>query len=354
MQNLWKSLITISIMMIYLTSKGQEKHLELLDTIPDKLGFAGSFGGKLGNGIVSAGGAQFKDGVPPWDSGVKIWTDKLFYLENEKSTWVELGKLPFKVGYGASASFNGKFYIAGGSNQKVHFNKVFEISIDNQQINFVELPKLPISLANCSFSQYGSNWFVLGGQEDVDSKTALNRVFKLDLEDVKSGWVELPPLPDNGRILSASAVNELGLFVFSGASLNDGKRKYLKDGFKFNGVKWVEIEGCPEAITAVSNPGVELQKNQFTFLSGDNGELVDSELRENHPGFSRKVFTYNAEKDHWEITYEIPSQIKTERGELKKIIAPVTATAIHWNNSVVIIGGEAKPAVRTNQVLKFK
>ncbi len=354
MQKLWKSLIIFSLMMIGLTSKGQENHLELLDTIPDKLGFAGSFAGKLGKGIVSAGGAQFQDGIPPWDSGVKIWTDKLFYLENEKSRWVEIGKLPYKVGYGASASFNGKFYIAGGSNQQEHFNKVLEISIDNQRIKFIELPNLPITLANCSFSQYGSYWYVVGGQENVDSKTALNRVFKLDFEDLESGWVELPPIPGNGRILSASAANELGLYVFSGASLNDGKRTYLKDGFMFNGSKWVGIESCPVAITAVSNPGVELQKNQFIFLSGDSGELIDSDLRENNPGFSRKVYTYTADKNSWEITCEIPSQIKTERGEIKEIIAPVTATAIHWNNSVIIPGGEAQPAVRTNQVLKFK
>ena len=105
--------LTFILMLVTIQSHGnaQNKNWRVLDTIPDPYGFAGSYAGNLSTGIICAGGAQFENGTPPWNSGVKVWTDRIFYLSDENSSWKEIGKLPFKCGYGASASYKGKFYI---------------------------------------------------------------------------------------------------------------------------------------------------------------------------------------------------------------------------------------------------
>src|SRR5690606_19447106 len=135
----------------------------------------GSYAGNLSTGIICAGGAQFENGTPPWNSGVKVWTDRIFYLSDEKSSWKEMGKLPFKCGYGASASYKGRFYIAGGSNQSTHLKGVLEITLVRGHLEVKSIAELPVAVANCSFSQHENFWYILGGQQEVDSKTASNK-----------------------------------------------------------------------------------------------------------------------------------------------------------------------------------
>ncbi|WP_099370689.1 galactose oxidase [Sphingobacterium sp. 1.A.5] len=341
------------IFMIQMNGNAQERVWNVLDTLPDPYGFAGSFAGKINDGIIYMGGAQFENGVPPWDSGVKIWSDKIFYLSNESGKWQEIGVMPYKCGYGASASYNGKFYIAGGSNKSKHFNEVLEISLVKGELKISQLPKLPVPTANCSFAQYGDSWYVVGGQENPNSKIASNKCFEFNFNLPENGWVELPSIPGPGRILAVAAANEKGLFVFSGASLKDGMRTYLNDGFKFDGNTWKPTAELPQSITASPNPGIELEKDVFTFISGDDGRLVDFDLKEMHPGFSKNVYSYNIKADKWEFSDVIPNELQNKDGVTIALVAPVTSTAIYWKGKIVIPGGESRPAVRTRQVLQY-
>lgn len=150
-----------------------------------------------------------------------------------------------------------------------------------------------------------------------------------------------------------AAANEKGLFVFSGASLKDGMRTYLNDGFKFDGNTWKPTAELPQSITASPNPGIELEKDVFTFISGDDGRLVDFDLKEMHPGFSKNVYSYNIKADKWEFSDVIPNELQNKDGVTIALVAPVTSTAIYWKGKIVIPGGESRPAVRTRQVLQY-
>jgi hypothetical protein len=44
-----------------------------LAALPDAHGFAGCFAGLSGGRLLVAGGANFPDGVMPWDGGKKTW-----------------------------------------------------------------------------------------------------------------------------------------------------------------------------------------------------------------------------------------------------------------------------------------
>ncbi|MGH2623046.1 MAG: galactose oxidase [Sphingobacterium sp.] len=342
--------------MMQLNAQSQDKKWNLLSPIPDSLGFAGSFAGNLESGIVYLGGAQFQQGIPPWDGGVKVWTNQIYYLKDPAANWQEIGQLPQALGYGASASYQGKFFIAGGSDASQHFAQTYALSFQQDQLKIITLAPLPVPLANVAFAQHENYWYVLGGQESPTAQQALNRVFRLDLSDPQKGWKELPAFPGQGRILAAAAANEDGVFLFSGASLEKGKRTYLRDGYRYNGDSWSKIADVPQAITAVANPGVEISPGKFMFLSGDTGELADADLRDRHPGFSRHVYTYLVKENKWVLSDSVPSFISSDEGTENKtpLIAPVTTTVVPYHGGVLIPGGEARPAVRTNQVLYYK
>ena len=52
---------------------------EPLPSLPEPLGYAGSFSGVGRGALLVAGGANFPD-RPPWEGGTKTWTDRVFLL----------------------------------------------------------------------------------------------------------------------------------------------------------------------------------------------------------------------------------------------------------------------------------
>lgn len=349
-------LTTLALLTIMdLNAQQHEKKWDSLPPIPDSLGFAGSYAGTLGQGIVYAGGAQFKQGIPPWQGGLKVWTDKIYFFSGQQGNWKQVGRLPRPLGYGASASYGGKFFLAGGSDSANHNKNTYQISLTGDQVLIEELPELPIALANVAFAQHEKYWYILGGQVSPLSTQASNRVFRFDLSAPQKGWKELPAFPGKGRILAAAAATADDLYIFSGATLENGKRTYLVDGFCFNGRSWIEAASLAAPITAAANPGIAISKNEFLFFSGDDGTLAGSDLRDKHPGFSRSILTYFVDQDKWELRGSIPTFLQESMdGSGPSIQAPVTTTAVLWEENIIIPGGEIRPAVRTNQVLRYK
>src|SRR5699024_8885603 len=45
------------------------------------LGYAGMYGGKVGDLILAMGGANFPNGMP-WEGGSKVWSDDIFILND--------------------------------------------------------------------------------------------------------------------------------------------------------------------------------------------------------------------------------------------------------------------------------
>lgn len=349
-------LITLALLTIMnLDAQEKNEKWDLLAPIPDSLGFAGSYAGTLAGGLIYAGGAQFKQGTPPWQGGVKVWTDQIYFLESLHGTWKPIGNLPRPLGYGASASYDGTFFLAGGSDAANHYQNTYQLSLAGDQIQIKELPSLPVALANTAFAQHENYWYVLGGQIAPLADQASSRVFRLDLSAPQKGWKELPPFPGKGRILAVAAARAGSLYIFSGASLEKRERTYLLDGFCFNGKSWNKAADLDAPITAAANPGIATSENEFVFFSGDDGSLASSDLRDKHPGFSRQVLTYFVSQDKWEVTESTPPFLAEKQdGSSLPIQAPVTTTAVLWKENIIIPGGEVRPAVRTNQVLRYK
>jgi N-acetylneuraminic acid mutarotase len=90
----------------------------------------------------------------------------------------------------------------------------------------------------------------------------------------------------------------------------------------------------------VAAPAVAYGQSHILVLGGDDGSHAarTQELKDNHPGFSRRILAYHTITGTW-----------TQAGALPKGL--VTTTAVHWREAIVIPGGEDRPAHRSSDVL---
>src|SRR5690606_2407273 len=192
--------------------------LPALEKESSSLGYAGMYGGKLGDHILAMGGANFPDALP-WEGGTKVWSDHIFILQGEK--WkVSKNKLPSALGYGASISLDNGILCIGGNNSQGVSSEVFLVQVDpNQNIAIKHYPPLPIPLANLSAVKDGEFVYVVGGDDGNQSSTSL---FRLNVKTL-TAWEQLDDMPGPARSYHAAAVQETGfsrkLYVFSGRSV---------------------------------------------------------------------------------------------------------------------------------------
>ena len=118
-----------------------------LSSIPDRVGFAGSFAGVSDGALLVGGGANFSNKMP-WDGGEKVWHDSLFVLPEPTGEWISGFKLPQAIGYGVSITTPEGVLCAGGADAHQHFRDVFLLKWNNGKIRTESLPPLPSPMGN--------------------------------------------------------------------------------------------------------------------------------------------------------------------------------------------------------------
>ncbi len=335
-----------------------------LPSLPDKHGFAGAFAGVSGESLIVAGGANFPDG-PPWESGVKVWHDTVFVLDNPAGEWRDIEeRLPRPLGYGVSAVWQGVLLCIGGSDSLQHYADVFALHWDGRQLQKTKGPALPIPLANAAGVIADNVLYIAGGSESPQSLRASDKFWKLDLAAglAESQWTELPTWPGPERILPAMAAQNGKILLISGARLmSDGAggttREFLKDAYAFDPKSghWSALSSPPAPLVAAPNPGIPLGHADALFLAGDDGEhfFRQAELRDNHPGFPVSLYRYNTVIDRWTEAGTFP-RIADAAGNLQSnggTFPPVTTPVVSWQGQYVLPSGEIRPAVRTPKVM---
>ena len=329
-----------------------------LAPIPDTIGFAGSFAGVSNGTLLVAGGANFPDGGAPWTGSAKKWHDHVFALESQEGEWKEVGKLPVPLGYGVSVTWRDALLCFGGSNESGHYVNAFMIRYNNGEILTEALPSMPGPIANSCGALAGDIVYIAGGTKASDSKESEKIFWSLDLskKGAERQWKALPSWPGPSRMLSVAGTNDEAFFLFSGASLKDGQREYLRDAFKYTPEKgWTKIADLPAPVVAAPATAYAPDKSHMVIFGGDDGKLAPaaSELKERHPGFSADILTYDIVSDRWEITGQILTDKKDNSASHpnESTWAPVTTPLTVWNGNIVLPGGEVRPATRTPRVL---
>ncbi|MCK7555501.1 galactose oxidase [Chitinophaga sedimenti] len=325
-----------------------------LPAIPDSTGFAGSFAGVAGNALLVAGGANFPNGGTPWNGGKKTWYDKVFVLDRPDGQWKEAGQLPRPLGYGVSVSTAAGLICIGGSNADGHYSDVFRLKWAEGVLSVDTLPSLPATLANTCGAMVDSCIYVAGGLHRADDQESSHDFYKLDLRK-PDAWEQLPAWPGPSRMLSVAGALGRDFYLFSGAQLQEGKRSYLKDAYRYNPTTgWHAIAPLPAATVAAPSPAWSNGETLHVF-GGDDGEDADSAavLKEKHPGFSAAVLAFDTATGAWSkaATIFTRKEIDAVKHPNNSIWSPVTTAFALWNGVLVFPGGEVRPGTRTPNVL---
>jgi len=338
-----------------------------------QIGLAGPFAGVHNEAILVAGGANFPHALP-WRGGKKVWWDDVFVLvkgAGGRPRWITdpRFKLPRPLAYGASVSTPGGVVCIGGCDANQCCADVFALKWDDEakKITIEPLPSLPRPLAFMSAAMVDSVVYVVGGQETMTDARATKSFRALDLsrkDDPKAfRWRELEPWAGSARILPVVAAQSDGmtncLYVFSGRDVAPGMpSSLLTDAYRYNPrtsrwKKLADIAPAGESPRCVMGAaGHASGAHHVLIFGGDDGELfrrlerLDRQgrtaeagrIRDNHPGFSRRILAYHTVTDTYVEAGELPTG------------SHVTTIAVKWGASFVIPSGEIRPGVRTPKV----
>ena len=318
----------------------QEPDVHKIPALPRAI--AGQCVGRVGDALVVAGGSTWS--APPWDGGVKSWQSSVYVLHSPNGAWERAENLSGAMAYGASAQWGDALLCVGGQNATRTFDTVLRFRVRDGKIVRDELPRLPEALTNAGAAVVDGTLYVVGGQRDLTPMSASKDIWSLKLER-GAIWERsnTPPWP-HPRILPVVAGCSGTLYVISGADLRpDAKgasvRTYLQDAWtrSASGL-WKRLPELPAAVVAA--PSACDANGRIQIFGGDDGKLANQilALRDNHPGFSRKVLTYDASRQEWTSVLELPLSLVT------------TAVAL-WHGNYVIAGGESHPGHRSAEVV---
>lgn len=313
-----------------------------LAPLPDPLGVAGAFAGVSGGALLVAGGANFPDRVP-WEGGKKVWHDTVYALHETNGPWRVVGKLPRPLGYGVSLTTKQGVLCIGGSDAEQHVRDVFLLTWSKGALKTKTLPPLPAPLANACGAIVGNTVYVAGGSASPDATLALKNYWALDLSKRSATWGELQPWPGSARMLSVAAGVGGSFYLVGGTALAldaNGRpaRTYLKDAYRFTpGRGWQRVADMPNPVVAAPTPAPVVANERFLIVGGDDGSLVNFEPKSKHPGFPRRILSYDTQRDAWSVIGETPA-------------ARATLPTVEWNGLTVMPSGETKPGVRSPEV----
>lgn len=319
--------------------------VKALPDLPDPHGLAGAFAGIHRGQLLTGGGANFPDGLMPWQGGKKTWHDRLFALdlEAENPVWRQIGQLPEPNGYGVSLSASEGILLLGGGDAQRNSAKARLLSLAADGTpRFRDLPDLPAPRAQLCGALVGRKVHLCGGTEQPDSNRAAADHWCLDLDHPAAGWQSLPPLPGPGRILATAAACDGTFLVLGGCSLApdaQGKpvRTYLREAWGFAAGRWQRLADPPRASVAAASPAPVRGRHVF-LVSGDDGSQTALASPALHRGFTPEILRYDLGADAWQTD-----------GQLS-VPPSVTLPAVPWRERFLFVNGEVRPGVRTPRV----
>jgi solute:Na+ symporter, SSS family len=310
----------------------------------DALGVAGPYVGVHNDALIVAGGANFP--IPYWGED-KVWHDDIWVLEHS-GEWTKAGTLPRPLGYGVSVSLPQGVICMGGNDAAQNYADVFILKWDpsSKSINQEALPSLPKTLAFSMGATIGSKVYVAGGTETNALSSALNNLWMLDMDNLATGWQELPSWPGPARGLNLVTAQHNGseeqLFMFSGRrEKENGELEFLKDAYAYSpsSNSWKQLADSPACFMA--GEAFPVGENHIFVVGGADGSLFHQadDLKDDHPGFPKKAWAYNALTDTWQEGGDIPQN-------------HVTTQVAKWGDDYIIASGEVRPRVRTPNIWK--
>lgn len=347
---------------------------QLVDTLPDETGLAGSFAGILGdkqNILFVGGGANFAR--PYWDQDKAYHSRAWFIFHMDlrisgEQTFdhqaIHTFELPAPVAYGSSVSLPQGVLCMGGHDADRVYASVFLVQWDESQKQALihSLPPLPQAATHGSAVRLGDDVYYVAGQSGPGLESATQNVWRLRITDLDTwlnqpdapypqDWEVLDDFPGQARAFHMLAAQHNGkqeqLYLLSGRRLKDhyaGDRPFtfLQDAWTFDPqtLGWSRLADMPACMMAGS--AVAIGQSHVFLMGGADGSLLyqaDS-LKDRHPGFPKQAWAYHTITDTWTLAGELAEN-------------QVTTHALRMGDHIILPGGEIRPRVRSNNIWAY-
>ncbi|MDO4574617.1 MAG: sodium/solute symporter [Planctomycetia bacterium] len=323
--------------------------------LPRKI--ARPFFGVLGDTLYVLGGSYFEKN--PNDGGVKQYSREIFALTlvEGKIQVRQKWDLPYPAAEGLSVVYRDFLLCIGGANEKGPLDMVRRFCpLPEKGVGFAEYPRLPVCAKMPAGGCFGDMLYVLAG----------NRLFALDLSQ-ESDWVEKASLPGPPREQAAFAIQsgdqkKTGLYIFGGHRTDTEMREALLDTWVYDPAtdRWTELHpNEAEKRSTIGSVAVPSGCETILMVGGYALEKWNAERKalttlppEERNALERKRFAAQAASFQWykniRAYHTVPNAASLLPDELP--LATCGSAVGFLGNTLVVAGGEDKPASRTDAI----
>lgn len=321
-------------------------------------GVSACFAGHIGAYIVMAGGCNFPVNTLAPDSKKKFY--KGIYsarsTTGDQLTWTQIGSLPEPIAYGVAVSCADGMIIAGGQNESGSKHGVYRITLAKDgQARVTALPSMPCKVDNMAGALVGRHLYIVGGM--VDGK-ASNRVLCLDLDHLNRGWKDIQPFPGLPRVQPvAGSLGKRKLCLFGGfaPATSEKEAQLAMDGYLFDEetATWKNLD-CPkdeagEALFVGGGAAINIATDQLLVTGGVNKDIFLAAVNHPQPDYLSHPIAWYQFNPYTLLYNEGGWQVLSKHTETARAGAAMVKT----DDGVFVIGGELKPRVRSNQIVKY-
>lgn len=308
-------------------------------------GVSACFAGTISGQLIMAGGCNFPD-TPAADGGSKKYYRGIYLGEiilPNKIRWKKVGELPQGIAYGISTPYHNSLLCIGGKNNERLFSSILRITMKGGKSIVDEIARLPYPVASSTGRIINDQLYVYGNGE----------LCVLNLKDIHSGWRRIP-IEDAVRSQpSCAEIN--GSFTLLGGFIEKSKTdsaRLVLGGIQVNKNKFKNFlppvkNGRPIAVVGACVQ--QLSHDSFLLTGGVNRDIFLLEF--NHPSkdYLRHSIAWYAFNKNAYLYYN-RKWIKVATSEK---IAKAGASSILLNDDIYIIGGELKPGIRSNEIIRI-
>lgn len=310
--------------------------------LPVEQGLSNAITGISNGALVIAGGSNFDRRIQ--EGGKKLVHDKIYVATNPYSmNWREVGRLPWPVSNAAVLQWGNGLLVIGGNHGEKASDRVFLVNWD-PKTGTVKIDssfaRLPVPLSSPSAARSGKNIFVAGGQ--LTDNTPQKMFYSLEIGEEDSAgsgrWQVIPAWPGAARFGAAMVAQGNGeydcLYLIGGK----GPPGVLKDAFVFDikRKQWKGIASLPRP--AFFSSSIALGPTHIILFSGSDGHDADNAIeQQDNYHMVKDVLAYHTITNTWIKLDNVPTGV-------------AGATAVCWNNKLMLVGGELRPGVRTPEI----
>ncbi len=297
-------------------------------------GVSGAFGGMMGATPVFAGGCNF-----PFEDPISVApSTKTFYSGIYNAlTGERIASLPVKTAYGASAQTPQGLVMAGGSTPDAWLLKA--------DGTLEDLPKMPHTVDNAYAAAIGNTVYIAGG--NLDGRPS-DKLICLDLDNPDSGWQTVAIIPGLPRIQPVMASAGGKLYIWGGFYAGEPKTVHTT-GLAYDPASdtWAELPAPAPGLTLSGGVALSPDGQHIVCTGGVNRQIFLDAITDQAPDYLLHPiawYKFNGTTyifDTATLTWSTPGTYNPDHARAG------AATALLPDGTILLIGGELKPRVRT-------